>query len=118
MLDMAKDGSIPGTDYQAFRVDRLKRLEDSYRQNSPSSPGCSGTSGRRWKALQAVLWRRGCCGAEGMNRQYANRKAAEKALAQVEGSKGNVRPASLWPIVNHKGRQHGEMRDLARLGQG
>lgn len=119
VLDMAKDGSIPGTDYQAFRVDRLKRLEDSYRQSQPFLSGLfkdlrqtlEGAAERSFGGEDAAA-------LKALNRQYANRKAAEKALAQVEGSKGNVRPASLWPIVNRKGGSTGEMRDLARLGQG
>ena len=35
MLDMAKDGLILGTDYQAFRVDSPEAPEDSYRQSQP-----------------------------------------------------------------------------------
>ena len=97
MLDMAKDGSIPGTDYQAFRVDRLKRLEDSYRQSQPFLSGLFRTSGRRWKALRSGPLAADAAALKALNRQYANRKAAEKALAQVEGSKGNVRPASCGP---------------------
>jgi len=119
VLDMAKDGSIPGADYQAFRVDRLKRLEDSYRN---SQPFLSGLYRNLRQTLEGAAERsfggEDAAALKALNRQYANRKAAEKALAQVEGLKGNVRPASLGPIVNRKGGSTTEMRELARLGQG
>lgn len=51
------------------------------------------------------------------NAQWANMKTTERALKQVEGAKGNVRPAALWPLVNQSGKSTREMRELAKVGQ-
>lgn len=51
------------------------------------------------------------------NQRYANRKVIEKALKQVAGAGGDVRPAALWPLVNQKFGGTPEMRELARAGQ-
>lgn len=50
------------------------------------------------------------------NSMWANMRTAEDALKQVNGgAAGNVRPASLWPLVR-KGSTK-EMRELAKVGQ-
>lgn len=50
------------------------------------------------------------------NAMWANMKTAEDALKQVNGgAAGNVKPASLWPLVR-KGSTK-EMRELAKVGQ-
>lgn len=51
------------------------------------------------------------------NARYANRKIVEKALKQVTGAGGDVRPAALWPLANQKFGSTPEMRELARAGQ-
>lgn len=50
-----------------------------------------------------------------LNAAYANFGTAKDALKQVEGAKGNVRPASLYPLVRNGSTK--EMRDLAKIGQ-
>lgn len=47
--------------------------------------------------------------------QWANFRTVENALKQVSGAGGDVRLASLWPLIR-KGSTK-EMRDLARMGQ-
>lgn len=49
------------------------------------------------------------------NSQWANMRTAEDALRQVSGAGGNIRPASLWPMVRNGSTQ--EMRELAKVGQ-
>ncbi|MFP7721414.1 hypothetical protein [Lysobacter sp. A3-1-A15] len=46
---------------------------------------------------------------------WANMRTTEKALQQVAGAGGDIRPASLWPLVRNGSTQ--EMRELARMGQ-
>jgi hypothetical protein len=50
-----------------------------------------------------------------LNGQYANLGTVRDALKQVEGAKGNVKPAALWNLVK-KGSTK-EMRELAKVGQ-
>ncbi|MGH8466947.1 MAG: hypothetical protein ACRER5_22630, partial [Pseudomonas sp.] len=47
--------------------------------------------------------------------QWANFRTVENALKQVSGASGDIRPASLWPLIR-KGSTK-EMRELARIGQ-
>lgn len=47
--------------------------------------------------------------------QWANLRTTENALRQVAGAGGNVKPASLWPLIRNGSTA--EMRDLARAGQ-
>lgn len=44
-------------------------------------------------------------------------RLTEKALKQVEGAKGNVKPAALWALVNQSQGSTAEMRELAKVGQ-
>lgn len=47
--------------------------------------------------------------------QWANLRTTEDALKQVSGAAGNIRPASLWPLIR-KGSGPA-MRELAKIGQ-
>lgn len=47
--------------------------------------------------------------------QWANLRTAEDALKQVGGAAGNIRPASLWPLIRNGSTK--EMRELAKIGQ-
>jgi len=47
--------------------------------------------------------------------QWANMRTTEKALQQVEGAKGNVKPSSLWSLVRNGSTK--EFRKLAQIGQ-
>jgi hypothetical protein len=109
ILASSQDGAIPGEVYQALRGDlsgqgqlghALKQLRHILDTTAYRSLGAKDA-----KLLQEA------------NRQWANMRTAEKSLKQVEGAKGNVRPASLWPIVNQARGASPEMRELARAGQ-
>ena len=115
ILNAAGNEGMPGAQYQAFRTDRLLPLEGGQKTFQ------AGLIQNIRKSLDRAAERSvGPDDAKALaitRRQYRNMKTAEKAMGQVEGSKGNVRPASLWPIVNQKGGATPEMRELARIGQ-
>lgn len=46
---------------------------------------------------------------------WANMRTTEESLKQVAGAAGNVRPASLYPLVRNGSTK--EMRELAQIGQ-
>ena len=115
ILNAAGDAGMPGAQYQAFRTDRLMKLEGGNKTFQ------SNLVGDIRKALDRAAQR--SVGPEDAKalaitrRQYRNMKSTERALSQVAGSQGNVRPSALWPIVNQKGGATPEMRELARIGQ-
>lgn len=113
---LGENGTMPGLAYQAFRTDRLLPLE------SGSKPFLAGQISAIRRAFDDAA-NRSIGGDDAkelakLRGQHGNRKLVEKALKQVEGSKGNVRPASLWPLVQQAGpKATKEMRELARVGQ-
>lgn len=47
---------------------------------------------------------------------YRNRRLIEKGMTRRAGASGDVKPETLWPLVNGKYRSTPEMRDIARFG--
>lgn len=52
---------------------------------------------------------------QALNSKWANYKTTQDALKQVAGARGDVRPASLWPLIRNGSTS--DMRDLAKIGQ-
>lgn len=115
ILASSADGTLPGRLYQSFRTDRLMPLESGARTFQ------SGLVRQIRKALDDAAARslspEDAKALAMANRQWRNLKTADKALSQVEGAKGNVRPGALWPIVNQKRGATPEMRELAKVGR-
>jgi hypothetical protein len=115
LLQMSQNGAMPGQAYQAFRTDRLLPMEGGQRSFLTNSirdirKTLDDAANRSVGPQDA----KSLAKARG---QYRNLKTTDKALKQVSGADGNVRPASLWPIVNGPKGASNEMRELARIGQ-
>lgn len=110
LRELPEDGVLTGKKYQALRT-ALQGAEDG------------GKIGKYVKQIRATLDETAALsvGPEDAARlaknrgQWANMRTTEEALKQVSGAAGNVRPASLWPLIR-KGSTK-EMRQLAKVGQ-
>ncbi|MFX1725012.1 hypothetical protein [Stenotrophomonas sp. AS1] len=110
VLDAFEDGQVPGARYQNLRGDLADVMDGS-------------ATGRLVRALRGEVdasAARSVGGADAealrqANAQWANMRTAESALQQVAGAGGNIRPASLYPLVRNGST--GEMRELAQIGQ-
>lgn len=110
ILGNADDGVLTGQKYQAVRTalrkaegnDKLGLAVRELRQalDDIAADAVGPTDSAALKALRS---------------QWANFRTVESALKQVSGAGGDVRLASLWPLIR-KGSTK-EMRDLARMGQ-
>lgn len=110
IIRKAEDGSITGEQYQALRTSLSDAIDGS-------------NKGRYIKKMRGVLDEIAGIGlgprdsarrATAAN-QWANMRTTEKALQQVGGAMGDVRPAALWPLIRNGSTP--EMRELARIGQ-
>ncbi len=110
ILRKAEDGSLTGEQYQALRTS----LADA----------ADGTNtGRYIKMLRSELdgVAKIALGPDKAARlakvqgQWANLRTTEAALKQVAGAAGNIKPASLYPLVRNGSTK--EMRALAKIGQ-
>lgn len=107
VLANSDNGVIPGEVYQALRGELV----------------ADGASGKVLRELRGILdntafrsvGARDAKVLQRANQQWANLRTTEKALQQVSGASGNVRPASLYPLVRNGSTQ--EMRQLAKAGQ-
>lgn len=115
ILAATDNGAMPGQMYQAFRTDRLLPLEGGPR--SFQTQQIREIRRVLDDAAERSVGKQDAARLTKARGQYRNLKTAEKALSQVSGSTGDVRPASLWPIVNQKKGASAEMRELARIGQ-
>jgi len=115
IIEATQNGGMPGAMYQAFRTDRLMPMEAGSRSFQ------TGLIREIRKALDDAAERSvGPDDAKALSqarRQWRNLRTTEKSLNQVAGAGGDVRPASLWPIVNQSKGATPEMRELARIGQ-
>lgn len=110
ILGNADDGVLTGQKYQAVRTalrkaegnDKLGLAVRELRQglDDIAADAVGPNDSAALKALRS---------------QWANFRTVESALKQVSGAGGDVRLASLWPLIR-KGSTK-EMRDLARMGQ-
>lgn len=110
VLDAFENGQVPGALYQNLRGDLADVMDGS-------------ATGRLVRALRGEVdasASRSVGGADAealrqANAQWANMRTAESALQQVSGASGNIRPASLYPLVRNGSTA--EMRELAQIGQ-
>lgn len=108
ILANSENGVMPGQVYQSLRG---------------ALTSDKGAAGKALKDIRSILDQaayrsvgaKDAARLQKANSQWANMRTTEKSLQQVEGAKGNVRPASLWPLIRN-GSTH-EMRELARAGQ-
>lgn len=115
LMGMTQNGAMPGLAYQGFRTDRLLPMEGGQRSFLTNS-----IRDIRKTLDDAANRSVGPADARALGitrREYRNMKTTEKSLSQVAGSQGNVKPASLWPIVNGAKGSTSEMRELAKIGQ-
>jgi hypothetical protein len=115
LLSMGDNGVMPGDAYQAFRTDRLLPMEGG--QKSFLANSIREIRKTLDDAANRSVGPKDAAALKNARGQYRNLKTAEKALKQVEGAKGNVRPASLWAVVNGAKGSSAEMRELAKIGQ-
>lgn len=110
ILANAEDGVLIGQKYQAVRTSLMKA----------EGPDKLGTAVRDLRRALDDLAAESVGGLDAaalktLRSQWANFRVAEKALKQNAGSGGDIRAASLWPLIR-KGSTK-EMRELARIGQ-
>jgi hypothetical protein len=110
ILDDAAEGVMTGDKYKSLRG-AVKKLEDNTQ---------TGQYIRELRQLldDAAVQSVGPDDAARLAKirgQYANLRVAEDALKQVSGAAGDIRPASLFPLIR-KGSTK-EMRELAKIGQ-
>lgn len=106
----AGDGILTGKKYQAVRS-ALQKAEDG---------GKIGRLVRKMRnelddAAVASVSADDAARLAKVRSQWANLRTAEDALKQVSGAAGDIRPASLYPLIR-KGATK-EMRELAKIGQ-
>lgn len=110
IIDDFANGPITGSKYQSLR--------ESLRGAMDESKTGKAVAALR-KALDEAAYRSvGSSDASLLkqaNSMWANMRTAEKALAQVSGAGGNIKPASLYPLIRDGGTK--EMRELAKVGQ-
>jgi hypothetical protein len=111
ILRAAETGSMSGRKYQALRT-QLQRVE--------KRPDAIGSAVRQVRteldeAAAASVGPRDADALAKLRSGWANLRTTEDALSQVSGASGNVRPASLFPLIR-KGATP-EMRVLAKVGQ-
>src|SRR4249919_3578042 len=112
ILDNAgQAGAMPGKVYQNLR----SQLRQDF--GKESSLGRKVMEARKIldDAASRSLGPSDAAALKAINGQYANLGTVKAALKQVEGAKGNVKPAALWNLVK-KGSTK-EMRELAKIGQ-
>lgn len=110
VLREAGDGILTGKKYQALRS-ALQKAEDG---------GKIGRLVRKMRnelddAAVASVSADDAAQLAKVRSQWANLRTAEDALKQVSGAAGDIRPASLYPLIR-KGATK-EMRELAKIGQ-
>lgn len=110
ILANAEDGVLTGQKYQAVRT-ALRKAE---------GPDKLGTSVRELRqALDDVaaesVGPSDAAALKALRSKWANFRTTEKALKQNAGAGGDIRLASLWPLIRNGSTK--EMRELARMGQ-
>lgn len=110
IIDNADNGVLTGQKYQAVRT-MLQRAEGNDKLGSAVK--------ELRKALDehaaATIGPQDAAALAKSRGQWANLRTVEEALKQVGGAAGNVRPASLWPLIRNGSTK--EMRELAKIGQ-
>lgn len=112
ILDEAgQQGAMPGKVYQSLRSELRNQF------GKESSLGRTVMQARKIldDAAARSLGPAEAKALKSLNAAYANFGTAKDVLKQVEGAKGNIKPAALWPAIR-KGSTK-EMRELAKVGQ-
>ena len=107
LIANSENGIIPGRVYQALRGELSG----------------NGAMARPMRELRGILdeaafrsvGAKDAAILKAANAKWANLRTAEKSLQQVEGAKGNIRPASLYPLVRNGSTK--DLRQLAKAGQ-
>lgn len=110
--DEVQDGKITGPIYQRLRTNLM---EGEKRANPGVAAAIKGLRSELDEIAAASVGETDAAALKALRSQWANFRTTEKVLAQVEGAKGNVRPAALWPQIRNGSTR--EMRELARAGQ-
>ena len=110
ILSNADDGVLSGQKYQAVRT-ALKKAEGNDKL---------GIAVREMRtALDDIaadaVGPKDAATLKALRSSWANMRTTEKALQQNAGASGDIRAASLWPLIR-KGSTK-EMREIARMGQ-
>lgn len=110
IIENADQGVLTGEKYQALRT---------LMQKAERNDAVGSAVGQVRKALDSIAESAvGPKDAELLKQtrqRWANLRTIERALQQVSGAMGDVRPASIWPLL--RGGSTQEMRDLGRVGQ-
>ncbi|WP_337053987.1 hypothetical protein [Pseudoxanthomonas sp. USHLN014] len=110
LQELNQSGVLTGQKYQALRTQIMKA-------EGPDKVGQAvGELRRQLDDIAAeAVGPNDSAALKQLRSQWANFRTVEKALRQVAGAGGDVKPSALWPLVRNGSTA--EMRDLARLGQ-
>lgn len=112
ILDEAgQAGTMPGKVYQSLRSD----LRNQFGKETPVGRAVMEARKVLDDAASRSLGPQEAAALKKLNAAYSNFGTVKDALKQVEGAKGNVRPASLYPLVRNGSTP--DMRELAKIGQ-
>jgi hypothetical protein len=111
ILSEAQSGSMTGQKYQSLRT-AFQELEkgnpEIARMVKVVRTELDDAAVNSISAADAAILKK-------VRPQWANLRTTEDALKQVGGAAGNVRPASIWPLIRKGSTQ--EMRVLGKIGQ-
>jgi hypothetical protein len=105
------NGGMPAKVYQSLRSEwgsKFPKGTDKGRVLAEARKLLDDAAGRSLGPRESAALKK-------LNSMWANMRTAEDALKQVSGAAGNVKPASLYPLIR-KGSTE-EMRRLAQMGQ-
>lgn len=103
-------GSLTGQKYQALRT-QIMKAEDGDKVGR----GVAELRKELDNIAASAVGPQDAAALKTLRSQWSNFRNTQKALGQIVGASGDVRPASLWPIVKNGSTK--ELRELARLGQ-
>lgn len=107
----AGDGTMSGRKYQAVRT----ALQNAEKGDPNIARLVRALRSELDDAAAASVGPRDAATLARVRSQWANLRTTEDALRQVAGAGGNVRPASLFPLIRRGATP--EMRVLAKVGQ-
>lgn len=113
IISEAGDGVMSGRKYQSVRT-ALQSVEQNNASNAIGTFVRQLRSALDDAAVDSVSPEDAAALAK-VRSQWANFRTTQDALRQIPGAAGNVRPASLYPLIR-KGSTK-EMRALAKIGQ-
>src|SRR5688572_582215 len=110
IIDDFSGGPVTGSKYQSLREDLRQAIDESKTGKAVAAlrKALDEAAYRSVGASDSALLKQA-------NAMWANMRTAEKALSQVAGAGGNVRPTSLYPIVRDGSTR--EMRELAKRSE-